>query len=383
MKKISLFLLGGLILFSLFLNFRGHDFPAPSLKTASLEVHPYSDLEGYDDILALQQAFVRNAKRIKPSVVSINNLREIPPVDRSPDLSGSGLDWQAWLRYWLNRTFRRHYQMESLGSGIIYKSRGYIVTNAHVIKDTDEILVKLSSGEEYTAEVVGVDSKTDLAVLKIFSFTGFPEATLANQPQLEVGQWVMAIGNPYGLEGTVTVGVISGVQRNNLGIATFENFIQTDASINPGNSGGPLINLQGEVIGINTAIAEIGAGVGFAIPIDMVRDIADQLIEDGEVERGWLGVGIQTLTPELAESFQFSADLKGVLINSVEPGAPAAAGGLRQGDIIVAYDGRQVKSLRGLQQMVAETAVGKQVPIQILRDGKNLRVEVTIGKVTS
>ncbi|MFQ5481677.1 MAG: S1C family serine protease, partial [Nitrospinaceae bacterium] len=278
---------------------------------------------------------------------------------------------------------RRHYQMESLGSGIIYSSNGYILTNYHVIQDTDEILVKMSDGRDFSAKIIGTDQKTDLAVLKVFSLRSFPQARLGKSGRLRVGEWVMAIGNPYGLEGTVTVGVISGIQRSDLGIATFENFIQTDASINPGNSGGPLINLYGEVIGVNTAVAEIGAGVGFAIPIQMVVQIIDELIENGEVERGWLGVGIQNLTPDLADSFDIDPGQTGVVVNSVSEDAPAKSAGLRQGDIIVAYDGKKISDPKRLQHMVAETQVGRQVMVQVLRNGEKRTLPVTVGKYSS
>ena len=195
-----------------------------------------------------------------------------------------------------------------------------------------------------------------------------------------VGDWVMAIGNPYGLEGTVTVGVISGMGRSNLGIVNYENFIQTDASINPGNSGGPLINLNGEVIGINTAVAEIGSGVGFAIPIEMAMRVASQLINSGEVKRGWLGVGIQSLTPGLASSFNLKHPVIGVLVNSVDPETPAEMGGLVRGDIIVQFDGKGVPSSNLFQQMVADTTIGKTVSIKVIRDGGETFLKVKIGR---
>jgi S1-C subfamily serine protease len=193
----------------------------------------------------------------------------------------------------------------------------------------------------------------------------------------------MAIGNPYGLEGTVTVGVVGGKGRTDLGIATFENFIQTDASINPGNSGGPLINLDGEIVGINTAVAEIGSGVGFAIPIEMAMKIGNQLIDKGHIDRGWLGVGIQSMTPELAESFQMKSLEGGVLISSVNKNAPANRGGILRGDIIVQFDGQDVPGTKKFQQMVASTRVGKVVPIRVIRDGLEKTLKVKIGKYIS
>ncbi len=346
-----------------------------------VDYHPYSSLKGYDDILKLQKAFIRNSKIIKPSVVSINNLKEIPSkISFDQIFRGDPDHWFKKLRKWTIEKIRRKYQMESLGSGVIYDNRGYILTNFHVIENTDQILVKTSDNREFSARIIGIDPLTDLAVLKIFSFADFAVPQFGESQKLNVGTWVMAIGNPYGLEGTVTVGVVSGIERSDLGIATFENFIQTDASINPGNSGGPLINLDGKIIGINSAIAELGAGVGFAIPIEMALKIAEALIENGEVQRGWLGVGIQPLTPDLAESFKISKTKIGVLVNSLDEGAPAEKAGILQGDVIINYDGKAVKSLKILQQYVAETKIGKSVPVKILRDGIEKIVIVKVGK---
>jgi S1-C subfamily serine protease len=193
----------------------------------------------------------------------------------------------------------------------------------------------------------------------------------------------MTIGNPYGLQGTVTVGVISGIGRSDLGITTYENFIQTDASINPGNSGGPLIDLDGNIIGINTAVAAIGSGVGFAIPIEMALRIVEELIESGDVERGWLGVGIQKVTPDLATSFKIPHLQSGVLVNEVADNTPAKSGGIFRGDIIIQYDGKRVKNSINFQHMVADTQVGKKVPIKILRDGQEKTLFISVGKLIS
>jgi S1-C subfamily serine protease len=191
----------------------------------------------------------------------------------------------------------------------------------------------------------------------------------------------MAIGNPYGLEGTVTVGVISGTGRTDLGISHFENFIQTDASINPGNSGGPLINLHGQIVGINTAVAAIGSGVGFAIPVEMALDVGDQLIRKGWVERGWLGIGIQDLTPELANTFRLQPSDSGVLVNSVQNKTPAQAGGILRGDIIIQFNSKAVSNLKFFQKLVADTAIGKTVRVKIFRDGQEKLLKVTVGKM--
>ena len=266
---------------------------------------------------------------------------------------------------------------------MIINGDGYILTNYHVIEDTDEILVRLPDKRDLFAKVIGVDPKTDLAVLKISSFRSLPQPSFGTSRDAEVGQWVMAIGNPYGLQGTVTVGVISGVERSDLGITTYENFIQTDASINPGNSGGPLIDLDGKIIGINTAVAAIGSGVGFAIPIEMALRISEELIESGDVERGWLGVGIQGITPELVASFEMPLLENGVLVNKVDNNTPAEIGGMSRGDIIIQYDGKQVKNSRNFQHMVADTQVGKKVSIKIIRDGREKILHIAIGKLIS
>ena len=379
MKKtvyaVLLLLLGGAAL----LNYYGGEnlgAPLPSSQPVSLTPDIYKDLEGYQDILELQNAFVRNARQLKPTVVSINQLVEIP--SRKKRLR-NGSNWYSNFQGWLSGSLKKKYMVKSLGSGVIYDSRGYILTNHHVIENADEIMVKLMDQREFSARIVGVDPMTDLAVLKIFSFSSFPTPVFGSTENLGVGEWVMAIGNPYGLDGTVTVGIISGTQRSDLGIATFENFLQTDASINPGNSGGPLIDLDGRVVGINTAIAEIGSGVGFAIPVEMATRIADALIDKGTVERGWLGVGIQSLTPELAVSFKVSQD-EGVLVNNVDDGAPAQRAGLLQGDIIISFDGQSVPDSKSLQKRVAETRIGKSVPLRIIRDGIHKTVYVEVGR---
>ena len=230
--------------------------------------------------------------------------------------------------------FRKKYISKTIGSGVIINEKGYILTNYHVIEGNDKILVRLSDQRSFFADVIGVDSETDLAVIKINSFRRLPQPVFGSSTETKVGQWVMAIGNPYGLQGSVTVGVISGVHRSNLGITTYENFLQTDAAINPGNSGGPLINLSGEIIGINTSVAALGSGVGFAIPIDIALRISGELINNGDVQRGWIGVGVQKMTPELFLAFKIPDYKKGVLINKVENNAPANKAGILRGDIV-------------------------------------------------
>jgi Do/DeqQ family serine protease len=274
---------------------------------------------------------------------------------------------------------RPRYRKEtSLGSGFIINKDGYIITNDHVVRDADSIQVKLSNESVYEAKIVGSDPKTDIAVIKITVKEPLPVAVLGDSDKLQVGQWAIAIGNPFGLDRTVTVGVVSATGRSNMGIETYENFIQTDASINPGNSGGPLLNVHGEVIGINTAIVAAGQGIGFAIPVNMAKRIVEQLVKKGSVTRAWLGVAIQPVTEDIAASFGISKT-RGALISDVMSGSPAEKGGLRQGDILVTFDGKEIKDARQLQLAVGEAAVGKQVTVEFYREGKLLKAVITLA----
>ncbi len=317
-------------------------------------------------------------------MVSINSVEEQLENSswHSPNLQE--VPWYYRFMEWAKKKVaRKKYSLDHLGSGILLDSDGHILTNHHVVEDGERLLVKLMDGRNLYADLVGVDPKTDLAVIKISSFRGFPVGKFGDSENVEVGEWVMAIGNPYGLEGTVTVGVVSGKSRYDVGITTYENFIQTDASINPGNSGGPLVNLDGEIIGINTAVAELGSGVGFAIPIEMAVEVSRQLIEHGNVERGWLGVGIQSLTPELAQSFDLPHGAAGVLVNSVQEKTPAESGGIQRGDIIFQFDGGKVPNSKMFQQMVADAEVGKKVEVTVFRNGEEKRLWIKIGKLFS
>ncbi len=345
--------------------------------------HPFSHLKGYQQILYLQESFVRNAKSIKPSVVSINKLIKIDSPEFTDHSIAPSNSWLSKFKHWFSELGRSTYRMEGLGSGVVLDNHGHIITNHHVIENVEKLLIRFGDGREFTAKIVGTDPKTDLAVLKIFSLKSFPVPVFGQSDDLKVGEWVMAIGNPYGLDGTVTVGVISGKGRTDLGITLFENFLQTDASINPGNSGGPLINLQGKIVGINTAVAAIGAGVGFAIPIEMAVNITQQLIDTGSVERGWLGIGIQSLTPELAQSFKIGPGKTGVLVNNVDLETPANKGGIERGDIIIQYDGKSISSAKSLQYLVADTRVGKTVAIKVIRKGEEKTLKIKIGRMES
>ena len=272
----------------------------------------------------------------------------------------------------------REFKQRSLGSGFIIDRQGYIVTNNHVIEDADQIKVRLSDDREFEAEVVGRDPKTDLALIQITDAANLKPMTMGDSDALEVGTWVVAIGSPFGLEQTVTAGIVSAKGRI-IGSGPYDDFIQTDASINPGNSGGPLINLEGQVVGINTAIVASGQGIGFAIPINMAKDIIAQLQSKGEVTRGWLGVGIQDLTPELAEYYKVK-DKKGVLVTHVFEGDPADKGGIKVNDIIVAVNNEPVSSSRELSRKVAGLGVGNRASITLLRDGRKKTVTIETAK---
>jgi len=269
-------------------------------------------------------------------------------------------------------------QQQGIGSGFIMSRDGYILTNNHVVEDADQIKVKLANGKEYEGKVVGRDPKTDLALVKIDA-SDLHALPLGNSDELKVGSWVVAIGSPFGLEQTVTAGIVSAKGRV-IGSGPYDNFIQTDASINPGNSGGPLINTKGEVVGINTAILAQGKGIGFAIPINMAKDIAPQLQEKGHVTRGWLGVSIQEMTPEIAQSFGLK-DNKGALVAQVMPGSPAEKADIQQGDVIVEFDGKAISESKDLPQDVASTPVGKSVNVKVLRNGKSLDRSVKISEM--
>jgi len=269
-------------------------------------------------------------------------------------------------------------QQQGVGSGFIMSRDGYILTNNHVVEDADQIKVKLATGKEYDGKVVGRDPKTDLALVKIDA-SDLHALPLGNSDELKVGSWVVAVGSPFGLEQTVTAGIVSAKGRV-IGSGPYDNFIQTDASINPGNSGGPLINTKGEVVGINTAILAQGKGIGFAIPINMAKDIAPQLQEKGHVTRGWLGVSIQEMTPELAKSFGLT-DNKGALVAQVMTGSPAEKAGIEQGDVIVEFDGKAISESKDLPQVVASTPVGKSVNVKLLRNGKTLDRSVKVSEM--
>jgi serine protease Do len=355
---------------------------ALAFLTFSIAAHAQ---EGRNALQVMQDAFVQVAQSVRPAVVNVATTQrpkaqegrrppQVPPQFQGPFRDFFGEEF-------FERFFGQPGQRErrSLGSGVIVDKRGFILTNNHVIEQADQIEVRLSDKRRFTARVVGKDPKSDLAVIKIDTPDDLPVATLGDSSKIRIGEWAIAIGNPFGLNQTVTVGVISAVGRSDVGITMYEDFIQTDASINPGNSGGPLLNLNGEVIGINTAIVATGQGIGFAIPINMAREIKDRLISQGKVVRGWLGVGIQELTEELAAQFGVKPE-EGVLVSNVMKGSPAEGGGVKSGDIIQEFNGIRITNVQQLQREVAQTSVGSQVTLRVLREKQGLTLTVALGE---
>ncbi len=274
---------------------------------------------------------------------------------------------------------RRH--ESSLGSGVIISAQGYILTNHHVIEGAEEIQVMLLDGRQAGAAVVGVDPETDLAVLKV-GMEAVPAITLGDSDGLRVGDVVLAIGNPFGVGQTVTMGIVSGTGRSDLGLSTFENFIQTDAAINPGNSGGALVDASGNLVGVNTAIFTKSGGsqgIGFAIPVNLAREVATEIIERGRVSRGWLGVEVQDLTPEIAESLRVSGD-HGVVVSGVLRRGPAQVAGIQPGDVITAVGNRRVDTQQQLLEAVARSRPGTRLPVEIVREGRPVAVEVSVAE---
>lgn len=330
-------------------------------------------------------SFTQLAQKVRDGVVNIQTTKTVkgggrvyrhffggPSGKQNPfeDFFGKGFD---------DEDSQKSVQQKSLGSGFIIDGAGYIVTNNHVIEHADEIKVKLANGREFAGKVVGTDPKTDLALIKIEGPKDLTPLRMGDSDALEVGSWVVAVGSPFGLEQTVTAGIVSAKGRT-IGAGPYDNFIQTDASINVGNSGGPLINTRGEVVGINTAIEAGGQGIGFAIPVNLAKEVVAQLKDKGKVTRGWLGVGIQEVTPELAKSFGLKEE-RGALVAQVFKETPAEQAGIEQGDVIVEFDGKQVKYSKDLPQIVASTPAGKNVSIKIVRNGKTITKDLKIAEM--
>ena len=337
-----------------------------------------------EDLLRFNRHLIAIAKKVTPAVVNISIVKTTAP--RSSPFPHSPFFDDPFFRKFFGERFREERRQaprrrqQGMGSGVIVNSDGYIVTNNHVVAEGDEIQVVLGDQRKFEAELIGTDPKTDLAILKIDA-SELPFLSWGDSGTLEVGEMVVAVGNPFGLNQTVTMGIISAVGRANVGIADYEDFIQTDAAINPGNSGGALVNVRGELIGINTAIFSRSGGymgIGFAIPSNMAKGVAQSLKVYGKMVRGWLGVSIQDLTPDLAKQFE-TTGTKGALVTDVVEGSPAQAARFQRGDIIREYDGRAVENSSKLRTYVAETPPETKVDVEILREGDKKRLTVFIG----
>jgi len=343
------------------------------------------------DVLAkkvVPESFAELAEELGHVAVNISTTKTVKGVGRlSPFWGKEFRDFfgEEFFRRFFGEIPEEQLKQRSLGSGVVVTEDGFILTNNHVIEDAEEILVTMSNKEGYEpkkAKVIGRDPKTDIAVIKIDVEKPIRAARLGDSDKLRVGDWVVAIGNPFGLGHTVTAGIVSAKGRV-IGAGPYDNFIQTDASINPGNSGGPLFNLDGEVVGVNTAImSQTGGniGIGFAIPINMAKTIMEQLKEKGRVVRGWLGVTIQTVTPEIREKFRLET-AEGALVGEVVRNSPAERGGVERGDVIISFDGKKVSEMSSLPPMVAETPVGKEVEMVVIRKGKEKKLMVTIDEL--
>ena len=315
------------------------------------------------------------ARKAMPSVVNIFTSKDVK-VPRHPFM-----DDPLFKRFFGDQLDGDTQHSSSLGSGVIVGPEGYILTNHHVVEAADEIELALADGRKAPAKVVGTDPETDLAVLKV-DLSGLPAVTFGNPDQLSVGDVVLAIGNPFGVGQTVTMGIVSALGRSHLGISTFENFIQTDAAINPGNSGGALVDASGNLVGINSAIYSRSGGslgIGFAIPANLAKQVMEQIVRTGAVTRGWIGVEVQDLSAELAESFKLS-NIHGTLIAGVLRGGPADRAGIKPGDILVAVESREVLDSTSMLNLVAALEPGKQATLKILRNRNEMSVKVNVGK---
>ncbi len=320
-------------------------------------------------------SFADLAERVSPAVVSIQTSKTVTggplrlPGPFEPFFGGP-----------LEEFFggEREFQVPSLGSGFVISSEGFIVTNNHVVEEVDKIKVAFEDGTELDAEVVGRDPATDIALIRVKADKALTALSLGNSDQLRPGDWVVAIGNPFGLEHTVTAGIVSALHRRNIGAGRYEDFIQTDAAINPGNSGGPLLNLAGEVVGINTAINPRANTIGFAVPINMAKEILPQLRTSGRVTRGWLGVVIQRISPDIQEALGLEST-EGALVSKVDPSGPAAKAGIERGDVIVRFDDKPIREMEELPRVVASTQPGSAVEVVVLREGKRKAFKFDLG----
>ncbi|MEW6261945.1 MAG: DegQ family serine endoprotease [Thermodesulfobacteriota bacterium] len=328
-------------------------------------------------------SFSQVAAKASPAVVNISTVKLVKGPGRVFRFRGPGGPSDPFQdffdKFFGDQMPPSERKERSLGSGFLIDPSGLIITNNHVVEGADDIMVKLSDQKEYHAQVLGRDPKTDLALIKLKAEGTFPYLALADSSKVQVGDWVVAIGNPFGLDHTVTAGILSARGRV-IGAGPYDDFLQTDASINPGNSGGPLLNLEGEVVGINTAIVAGGTGIGFAIPANLAQGIVKQLKDKGRVVRGWLGVMIQKVTPELAKTLKLGTE-KGALVADVPETGPAYKAGLKRGDVIVNFDGKEIKEWSDLPPIVAGTPVGSEVKVKVIREGKEKAFDVKIAEL--
>ncbi|KVW95672.1 2-alkenal reductase [Thiobacillus denitrificans] len=321
------------------------------------------------------ESFAPAAQKVIPSVVNVFTQQKV----RTP--AHPALQDPIFRYFFGDRLDERPREVSNLGSGVIVSANGYILTNHHVVEAADEIQVALANGQTLPARVVGADPETDLAVLKIDA-NDLPAITFAQIDSIQVGDWVLAVGNPFGVGQTVTAGIVSALGRSRLGINTFENFIQTDAAINPGNSGGALVDAAGNLVGVNSAIySRTGGsqGIGFAIPVSIARQVMEQIIQSGRVTRGWVGIEVQDLTPELAESFSLKS-AEGALIAGVLKGGPADAGGIRPGDILLAVNGNKVSNSASLLNLIAALKPSDNTQLTVLRKQQSLDLKIQVGR---
>ncbi len=345
-----------------------------------LDEAPQQSFSG--DMLVSLPSFAPLVEKYSPSVVNISTTsvvkrRIFPSIPNSP--FGGNDPFEEFFKRFFGDNYQQEFRRRGLGSGFIISEDGYIVTNNHVVDKADNIEVILKDGKRYKAKIIGKDRKTDLALLKIEPDTPLKPVKLGNSDELRIGDWVIAIGNPFGLGYTVTSGIVSAKGRS-LGLGAYDDFIQTDAPLNPGNSGGPLFNLKGEVVGVNTAIVARGQGIGFAIPINMASYVISQLKETGKVVRGWLGVVIQSITPEIAESMNLKST-EGALVADVSPESPAEKAGIKRGDVIIKFNEHHIREFSDLSRLVGMTAPGSKVKITVLRDGKEQVLDVVLGEL--
>ena len=325
--------------------------------------------------LTPSESFAPSAKKVIPTVVNIFTRQKVR------DSAHPALEDPVFRYFFGDRLDPKPRQASNLGSGVIVSSSGYILTNHHVVEAADEIQVALADGRTLPARVVGADPETDLAVLKIEA-SGLPAITFAQAESLNVGDWVLAVGNPFGVGQTVTAGIVSALGRTHLGINTFENFIQTDAAINPGNSGGALVDAAGNLVGVNSAIySRTGGsqGIGFAIPVSIARQVMEQIIKTGSVTRGWVGIEVQDLTPELADSFGLQ-NAEGALIAGVLKGGPAEVGGVRPGDILLNVNSKTVVDSSSLLNLIADLSPGASAQLKVSRKQKLLDLKIQVGR---